>query len=357
MADKEPKSTPHGSVELMKRSGKRSGLLRVSITPWGLLTSAGLVACVATLFGFLGRFSWFLDLFSHFRVQYLIGLALLSPLLVIGRRRRTAATFLGFACVNLVLVVPLYFGGTNSPADGAPTFRAMLLNVNTRLGDAGRVRHVVSAADPDLLVLEEISSQWMADLTWLTNSYPYSIAQPREDNFGIGLFSKFPLVESKVICIGSVDVPSILATANIGGRRLRVIATHPLPPGGPVYSRWRNEQLDQLPEYVRSSLPVLLLGDLNVTPWNYHFRRLLTRTGLRDSAKGYGVQPTWPNHNPFLRIPIDHCLHSAEIAIVDRAIGEDVSSDHYPVIVDLVLVDRPAEDGAGSGPALSIKTQ
>ena len=44
---------------------------QLELRPWGLLTSAGFVASAATIFGFLGRFSWFLDLFSHFRVQYM----------------------------------------------------------------------------------------------------------------------------------------------------------------------------------------------------------------------------------------------------------------------------------------------
>jgi endonuclease/exonuclease/phosphatase (EEP) superfamily protein YafD len=134
--------------------------------------------------------------------------------------------------------------------------------------------------------------------------------QPREDNFGIGLLSKLPLAESEIVHIGSADVPSVLATVSTGDTNLRVLATHPLPPVGREYARRRSEQLDRLPDFVRSPLPVLLLGDLSVTPWNHHFRRLLARTGLQDSAQGYGVQPTWPNYNPILRIPIDHCLHS-----------------------------------------------
>lgn len=128
-------------------------------------------------------------------------------------------------------------------------------------------------------------------------------------------------------------------------KRICAVATHPLPPGGRDYSRWRNDQLEQLPDFIRSPLPILLLGDLNVTPWNYHFRRLLDRTGLRDSAKGYGVQPTWPSYNPLLRIPIDHCLHSADIAIVDRRVGQSVSSDHYPVIVDFVISRERTKKG------------
>jgi endonuclease/exonuclease/phosphatase (EEP) superfamily protein YafD len=317
----------------------------LSVKPWGLFTAAGVIACVATVVGFFGRTSWFLDLFSHFRVQYFLGLLLLGVLLLVGRRRRTATVFLILASVNLAMVLPLYFGKPYKPTEASPAMRAMLLNVNTRRGDANRVKSVISDADPDILVLEEISASWMSDLAWLTNSYPHSLAQPREDNFGIGLFSKLPLAEAKVVYIGEAEVPSIIATVIAANTNLLVIATHPLPPGGRDYSRWRNDQLEKLPDYVQSPLPTLLLGDLNVTPWNYHFRRLLTRTGLRDSAKGFGVQPTWPNYNPLLRIPIDHCLHSAGITVVDRRIGEGVSSDHYPVIVDFAIGKKQADGG------------
>ncbi len=325
---------------------KSSTFFRVSVRPWGLLTAAGVVACSATLFGFLGQFSWFLDLFSHFRVQYLIGLAILGALFLLGRRRRMGIIFLVFACVNLLIVLPLYFDEQSKLPQDAPTLRAMLLNVNTRLGDSERVRQVILEADPDIVVLEEINSRWVADMAWLKSSHPHSVMQPREDSFGIGLYSKLPLAENEVAYIGSAEVPSVLATVNTGQTKLRVVATHPPPPAGRDYSRWRNEQLDELADYVHSSLPLLLLGDLNMTPWSYHFRRLLKRTGLKDSSQGFGVQPTWPNYNLLLRIPIDHCLHSPEIDIVDRRIGANVSSDHYPLIVDFAIVTKPEKDGS-----------
>jgi endonuclease/exonuclease/phosphatase (EEP) superfamily protein YafD len=306
----------------------------------GLLTAAGAAACAATLLGFLGRLSWFLDLFSHFRVQYLLGLTALGAVLLVARRRVLALVFLGFAGMNLALVLPLYVGRPTASDARAPALRAMLLNVNTHLGDTNRVRQAIADVDPDILVLEEIGSRWLAGMAWLTNAYPHSRIEPREDNFGIGLYSKRPLVESRVVHVGRAGVPSILATVNIGWTNLRVVATHPVPPAGSLYSRWRNEQLDLLVEHVRSPLPVLLLGDLNVTPWSAHFRRLLRRSGLRDSARGFGVQPSWPNFNPLLRIPIDHCLHSAGIAVTDRRIGPDVSSDHYPLIVTFTRAAR-----------------
>jgi endonuclease/exonuclease/phosphatase (EEP) superfamily protein YafD len=309
-------------------------ILRLNILLWGLFTAAGVVLCTTTVFGSLGRFSWFLDLFSHFRVQYLFGLSILGLLLLIFKRRKTATIFLAFAGINLAIVLPLYFGGQAEVPESAYTLRALLLNVNTRFGDANRVKHVIQEFDADIVVLEEISSQWVEDLQWLTVSHPHFRIQPREDNFGIGLFSKFPLREGDIVYIGDAKVPSIDATLDIGPSTLGVIATHPLPPGSASYSRWRNDQLDKIAHYVLSNSPMLLLGDLNVTPWNHYFKRLLKHTGLRDSSQGRGIQPTWPNFNPLLRIPIDHCLHSPDILVTKKQIGPDVGSDHYPVIID-----------------------
>ena len=227
------------------------------------------------------------------------------------------------------------------------TYRAMLLNVNTRLGNPELVKATIQHYNPDIVVLEEISSQWVSDLRWLTKSHPHSRIQPQDDNFGIGLFSKFPLAESKIVYIGDAEVPSIIARVDSGNGTLFVIATHPLPPGGASYSRWRNNQLHAIPDYIPPDiLLVILLGDLNVTPWNYHFRNLLKRSGLRDSSKGHGLQPTWPSNFPLMLIPIDHCLHTRDIFVIKREVGPNAGSDHYPLIVDFVVENEKHKHGA-----------
>lgn len=314
--------------------------LSLRFSPWGLLTAAGTVACGATLSGFLGRLAWFLDLFAHFRVQYFLGLLVLASAALLARRWKTAGVYGAFALVNLVVIVPLYRGSPPARPAGALLLRAMLINVNTHRGDPERVRRAVQAADPDILVLEEISSRWLQELLWLRASHPHRRVRAREDNFGIGLYSRLPLTETKVVTLSGAGVPSILATVETGSGPLRVVATHPVPPGGAAYSRWRNEQLQRLPELIDPALPMVLLGDLNVTPWSHHFQRLLKQTGLRDSARGRGFQPTWPSDNPLLRIPIDHCLHSSDLVVIEREIGEDLGSDHFPVVVDLGVNGR-----------------
>jgi endonuclease/exonuclease/phosphatase (EEP) superfamily protein YafD len=83
--------------------------------------------------------------------------------------------------------------------------------------------------------------------------------------------------------------------------------------------------------------PVLLIGDLNVSPWSSYFARLLKDSGLKNSMKGFGFQPSWPAGNRFLRIPIDQILYSPQITIHHRTVGADIGSDHLPVIVDFSL--------------------
>lgn len=312
--------------------------LSLSLHLRGLLTAAGFVVCLATLFGFLGRFSWFLDLFSHFRVQYLLGLSIIGTLLLLARSFKWAAVFFVFASINFGFVLPMYLDGHVAESEKDSTVRAILINVNTRLGDVECVKQTIQEFDPDIIVLEEINTRWVLDLQWLNDSHPHCCVKPREDNFGIGLFSKHPIAKGEIVYIGDALVPSIVATIFIGVDKLGVIATHPLPPLGAAYSRWRNEQLEKLPDYISSSLPMILLGDLNVTPWNYYFRKLLKRTELIDSSAGLGIQPTWPNYNPLLWIPIDQCLHSRDIIILNKRIGADVGSDHYPVIIDFAIL-------------------
>jgi endonuclease/exonuclease/phosphatase family metal-dependent hydrolase len=57
--------------------------------------------------------------------------------------------------------------------------------------------------------------------------------------------------------------------------------------------------------------------------------------GLRDSREGFGLQNSWPAYWPWLSITIDHCLVSRDIRLIDRKVGPDIGSDHYPVLVEV----------------------
>jgi endonuclease/exonuclease/phosphatase (EEP) superfamily protein YafD len=312
---------------MSKRRPRRAVTLKGSVD----LAATGLA--VVTLFGFLGRLWWVFDLFSHFRVQYMQAALVLIGIALWQRMHRRAVALVLLACLNYAFVLPFYFG---KPASSTvKPIRAMLMNINAGNGNTEQVLAAIREAKPDLLLLEEVTPKWAAELKVLDSLYPYRLAEPREGCFGITLMAKVPLEHASVLEPGTAGIPSIIAEAYFPNGAVSIIGTHPVPPIGVEYSRHRNNQLAALPDIVRKQkFPVLLIGDLNTSPWSSYFQALERESGLKNSMKGFGFQPSWPANNRLLRIPLDHVLHSPEISIHNRITGGDVGSDHLPVIVD-----------------------
>jgi len=318
---------------------KSRSSLRSQIRPWELITAAGVVLCFGSLFGFLGRFWWFFDLFAHFRVQLSLGLLVIASVPAFRRQYKTAVLFAFVGGLNFGTVLPLYYGKTPTLPGHLRSYRVLLMNVNTQSGDPRRAASAIEGLDPDVIVLEEVNHAWMESLSEPLLRYPHRCAVPREDNFGIALYSKHPLQRGEHLQVSEADVPSIIADVVLPDGPVTFIATHPLPPAGSEGSRLRNDQLTAIARLAKTaSLPVVLIGDLNVTPWSSHFEGLLAASGLQDSAKGRGVLPTWPTHLPFMLIPLDHCLYSKDIQVVRRALGPKIGSDHFPLVIDFSLV-------------------
>jgi endonuclease/exonuclease/phosphatase (EEP) superfamily protein YafD len=197
---------------------------------------------------------------------------------------------------------------------------------------------------PDVLLVIEVNDSWIAALDQLSVSYPHRIVQSRRDCWGIALYSRLPFKQIEVRQIGSADIPSIFAQLeDRDGRSYYLIGTHPLAPVRVTNVELRNGQLEAIGELAASlDGPVILLGDLNTTSWSPYFRDLVKTSGLRDSRKGFGIQPTWPGGLGDFGIAIDHVLISPGISVRDRAIGPDIGSDHRPVIIELVVPATPA---------------
>ena len=247
--------------------------------------------------------------------------------------------------VNFFEIMPLYLGSASVPVTSR-AWRALLLNLNTENRSYGKVLELIRALQPDFMVLQEVNGAWAEQLGKLQGDYAFSCTRPREDNFGIAMFSRVRFEHAEIRYIGEADVPSIVARFVLGGRPLTVIATHPLPPSSRAYAADRNEQLRSLGT-LAASLPdeTMILGDLNTTSWSPFFRDLIRKTGLRDSRKGHGIQATWPAALPILSVPIDHCLVSEGIIVHNRWVGRDVGSDHYPVVVEFSIEPGVVDTG------------
>jgi endonuclease/exonuclease/phosphatase (EEP) superfamily protein YafD len=184
----------------------------------------------------------------------------------------------------------------------------------------------------------EVSETWMRALQPLRASYAQVVSEPREDNFGIALFSRLPMMNSAVIELGQAEVPSIAATISVGGKNVFLLGTHPLPPGSAEYARLRNDQLQNIAAMIRKqSRPAIVIGDLNTTPWSPYFSDLLQAGGFINTSQGLGLYNSWPSWCAWAGIPIDHCLVTPSWSVFKKQLGPQVGSDHLPVIIELQL--------------------
>lgn len=303
-----------------------------------LITAAGSIGCLLTVTAFLSGVNWAFDLTCHFRLQYTIVLILLTGLLIPFRRFRTAIIFAVFGLINLSVLLPFWTTPREHVTPSAKSLKLLLMNVKTENFRFDLVKAHIRAESPDIILLEETDARWLTELRDLTNDYLYSVTAPREDNFGIALFSRLPLQREEIIYLGDEGVPSVKAEIDLGTTNILFVGTHPVPPVRKIGQWYRNEQLRAIAEYLaKSPRPVILLGDLNVTPWSTHFKTLIRDAKVKNTAEGFGIQSSWPSHLFPLRIPIDHCLISASLKTVQRRIGPNVGSDHFPVFVEIAL--------------------
>lgn len=351
-------------MALVKNSVGSFLATRISAGSLGL--PAAILLALSSLLGYLGDNNWVCDLFSHFKAQYLIAaflcLVWIIVLGILSRRRssrggtenpeaakrmqpnikfaaRTSAAIVLIAVValNLIEIVPLYIHSPrNAPVSPYNKIRLMSVNVNTANKRHEDLVNQIVSADPDILLLMEVNDKWVAALDDLRKTYPHSVIYPQEDNFGIALFSKNEPTISKVSISGQYRIPHTLTKISIGSSELTILGIHTLPPVSDGNSSDRNLTLQKIAEFTKNTdSHIVVMGDLNVTPWSKHFKKLLLDGKLRNSQKGYGIQPTWPAQNIFMRIPIDHCLTSEGIAVFSRQTGSAFGSDHFPIIVEI----------------------
>jgi endonuclease/exonuclease/phosphatase (EEP) superfamily protein YafD len=312
------------------RSRRAVGGLRAFVA--GVVVLVGL----ATLIGLLDRFWWAFETADVFRLQYLvvlIGAALVALLL---RRPRLAAIAAAFAAVNFaVLGIPLSGSVTAAPTvPTRPALRLVVANVEVGNEDFAAVRRLVAQTRPDVFGVTELTPTMAQHLAQLPG-YRASVVEARQDAYGIGVFSRVPLLSAKVVHFPSDGPATVVARLRVSGKTVTVVVTHVHTPfAGSIHVR----QLDALAGATRSQLGkrVVVCGDFNTPPWTAPLRHFAAEARLRDlygsrAWSGY----SWPTWGSFLRVPLDNCFVSNGVAVTDHHDGPNVGSDHRPLVVDV----------------------
>jgi endonuclease/exonuclease/phosphatase (EEP) superfamily protein YafD len=308
----------------------------VSLATVALVTLTGV--------SFLGDSHWALEILTHFRMQFVaLAAALLLLACVLGSRLSVAAVS-GALLLNLgpiwADVVPI----RSTDPEPADSIKVLMANVLTSNANASGLWKLIHAEQPDVIGLLEVDARWLAELRPLHGLYPYRLAKPRQDNFGIALYSRIPFTTSELSRLAGSDVDAALVRMRIGERDLGLLLAHSFPPVGQREAEIRNAQLRDI-ERIRlenAEIEFVVVGDLNTTPWSPHFRALTRGAGLRSAARGHGYVPTWPTALAPLMIPIDHGLLSPGLRASSYRRGPAIGSDHRPILMEVGFAEVEA---------------
>ena len=268
--------------------------------------------------------------------------AVLPVAVALVARQWAVAALAAVALAALVVAVaPRALDGPRLAAAAPPAERRLVvMSANLRFGqaDARSVMALVRRYDVDVLSLVELSPAAVArlDAAGARTGLPGRVLAPGTYDRGMGLMARRPLS-----AVGTPDAKSGRVEAALalpGGRPLRVVAVHPIPPTSADRTGvWRG-QLRDLPDPADGGVAHLLLGDFNGTLDNRAIRAILDR-GYVDAADatGTGLRPTFPVGAPIPPITIDHVLVPPAFGVHRVSVHEVRDSDHRALIAELVL--------------------
>ncbi len=308
-------------------------MLKGKLSLVGLAQVTIIIVFASSTLALFDTLTRYFELLSHFRFQYFV-IAMVSLCVFVKSRSLAYGSISAVVLMhNSVAVLPWYFHSVPDSNDGKLALRILQSNVKTENTHYDRFLAVANSASADLISLQEVNDDWLAKVESLKEQYPFFVVSPREDNFGIAVFSKQPFIETEVVEFGQSGVPSIVVTFAFQGKTVTLISTHPLPPVSDAYFNDRNAQLSDLASWIqRTANPTIVVGDLNVSMWSSYYTAFVESASLENARKGFGILSTWPSNMPFLSIPIDHILVSKEFSVSSAVVGENVGSDHKPFI-------------------------
>lgn len=295
------------------------------------------IACLASAFPILG---WIFELLCHFKLLFLIAFALLFIISLLRKLKISCALCLLGIVFNAVYILPyikqsrLKASSDTQAASNLHHNKITFLHANVAAdnGDIESVAETIGAAQADVIGVCELTPALSDILRQKLKDYQFSVTSPRDDNFGIGLFSKHPLENTTVDSVKKGMPPTIKTDLVSDVGRMRFIYTHPYPPLLPEMGALRDYQLEKLSKEARElTYPVVLAGDFNTTCWAPAFPRILEVGGFKDPQTEFGLQPSWPSGLVPSMLSLDHVLYRGTISPIEKELVNIPGSDHKGV--------------------------
>ena len=206
-------------------------------------------------------------------------------------------------------------------------------------GAIGLLLEQVHKKKPDLLLTLETDKHWEQELSTLEEEYPFSVKIPKDNLYGMHLYSRLELQEVEVKYIISEDIPSIHAFVKLrNGERVKIHCLHPKPPSPTEDETSTNRDAELLivgKDADADKHSVMVFGDLNDVAWSRTTRLFQKISGLLDPRIGRGFYNTFHASYPIFRWPLDHIFHTNDFTLIELTRLPNIGSDHFPMYIKL----------------------
>lgn len=315
-----------------------------------LLITLGLFCIITVIFAITAHDQWWIRVFDYPRLQITLlslGLLVLAGLILEWRKTWTKVFLVVLTlsvCYQGYILHPYYLPVPRVVPDHkmtAPerTFSLLVSNILMENKEVQPYLDLVAELSPDVVLVMEPNEWWTEQLVSLHKNYDHRVELPQDNYYGMNLYSRFPLSETKIHYFENSGTPSIQTILHLpSGDEIIFYGTHPRPPLPENSVKAADKELIKIAQRTRDSdRPVVVAGDFNDVPWSYTVKMFQEISQLRDIRVGRGFYNTFDAQSMILRLPIDHIFISPGIGLIHLENPVAFTSDHMALFVRLVV--------------------
>lgn len=225
--------------------------------------------------------------------------------------------------------------------DFEPSIKLLIANVYQENREWMTLSSMIEREQADVVLLLETNKWWKEKCnSFLSTDYAYQVIEDRENTYGMLLYSKLQLTNTKIHYLVKNEVPSIETDIKLGKRLIKFFAIHPEPPvpSENPKSTARDAEILLVEQKTKADkIPTIVAGDLNDVAWSYTTELFLKISGLLDPRRGRGFFSSFHAQYPFARWPLDHVFCSGHFRLQSMRRLEGIGSDHFPISLQLYL--------------------
>ena len=322
-----------------------------------VLLVTGVVLIVASWVHVIRHEAWWIRAFDFPHLQLVVPLAVVTVAYAVLANFTQTGDYVFVAAAGGTLGYHLYrirpytvfhkhqvLEAADNAAAG-DSLRILIFNVFMENRQCDDCVEMVQRINPDVVLAVETDEYWHEKLRPLEQAYPYRVAHPLANTYGLLFYSQLPITQHRINFFVEDDIPSLHAHLRLAsGRTIEFYGVHPRPPAPAENDRSteRDVELIQVGRRAKAAPhPVIVAGDLNDVAWSHTTRLFQRISGLLDPRIGRGMFNTFHAKHWLLRWPLDHVFVSHHFKLVDMRRLPNCGSDHFPIYVHLRYAPDP----------------